>query len=289
VPCLAGEVAPGASRARLAPDVPRIRGRELVGSADAWSSFGLQLARSPDARSICRCRLAGASRCAGDLRMATRSIIGCAADLPRTTRSIFWMRTRVAGSIRTPRRRSGRFLPFRSVRARRLPELHLPHQVQHAPGTSSRRREPREGRGTPAPCLRSPGARLTAWRLTRCTCRRQALTIQRIEWIDCLAPHEVYLPDIAGWRLTRVPEQPRERPVRTAPDWVCEILSPSTADRDTGHKPRTCHEAHAPRGNMRGRGPPATDHEREPSGQGRGRVRAPGGHRRAHTVAPDER
>lgn len=58
-----------------------------------------------------------------------------------------------------------------------------------------------------------------------------------------LAPHEVYLPDIAGWRIDRMPEPPRERPVRVAPDWVCEILSPSTADRDRGHKQRMYHLA----------------------------------------------
>lgn len=59
-----------------------------------------------------------------------------------------------------------------------------------------------------------------------------------------LAPHEVYLPDIAGWRIERVPEQPHERPVRVAPDWVCEILSPSTAGRDIGPKLHTYHGAH---------------------------------------------
>lgn len=58
-----------------------------------------------------------------------------------------------------------------------------------------------------------------------------------------LEPHEVYLPDIAGWRIDRVPEPPRSRPVRIAPDWICEILSPSTAARDIGHKRQTYHRA----------------------------------------------
>lgn len=58
-----------------------------------------------------------------------------------------------------------------------------------------------------------------------------------------LAPHEVYLPDIAGWRIERVPDRPRGKPVRVAPDWVCEILSPSTASRDLGHKQRNYHLA----------------------------------------------
>lgn len=58
-----------------------------------------------------------------------------------------------------------------------------------------------------------------------------------------LAPHEVYLPDVAGWRVERMPEPFEARPVRIAPDWVCEVLSPSTADRDTGHKQRAYHLA----------------------------------------------
>jgi Uma2 family endonuclease len=53
----------------------------------------------------------------------------------------------------------------------------------------------------------------------------------------------VYLPDIAGWRIDRVPEPPDARPVRIAPDWVCEILSPSTAARDMGPKRLTYHHA----------------------------------------------
>lgn len=47
-----------------------------------------------------------------------------------------------------------------------------------------------------------------------------------------LETHEVYLPDVSGWRRDRVPERPRGRPVRIRPDWVCEVLSPSTAARD---------------------------------------------------------
>lgn len=58
-----------------------------------------------------------------------------------------------------------------------------------------------------------------------------------------LSEHEVYLPDVAGWRIARVPERPTGKPVCMAPDWVCEILSPSTALRDLGHKRRTYHRA----------------------------------------------
>jgi Uma2 family endonuclease len=39
-------------------------------------------------------------------------------------------------------------------------------------------------------------------------------------------------PDIAGWRVERVPEMPATNPIAVAPDWVCEILSPTTARID---------------------------------------------------------
>jgi Uma2 family endonuclease len=58
--------------------------------------------------------------------------------------------------------------------------------------------------------------------------------------------HEVYRPDLAGWRRERVSERPRERPIRIRPDWVCEILSPSTARRDLGEKMRTLHRSSVP-------------------------------------------
>lgn len=51
-----------------------------------------------------------------------------------------------------------------------------------------------------------------------------------------LEAHEVYLPDVAGWRRERVPERPRGRPIRVRPDWVCEVLSVSNADVDLGPK-----------------------------------------------------
>ena len=47
-----------------------------------------------------------------------------------------------------------------------------------------------------------------------------------------LGPHRVVQPDVAGWRRTRVPGYPTEQPIRTVPDWICEILSPSNAGRD---------------------------------------------------------
>ncbi|HWN71076.1 MAG TPA: Uma2 family endonuclease, partial [Haliangium sp.] len=55
--------------------------------------------------------------------------------------------------------------------------------------------------------------------------------------------HDVFQPDLAGWRIDRVPERPHGKPVRITPDWVCEVLSPSTMQRDLGHKLRTYHRA----------------------------------------------
>jgi len=43
-------------------------------------------------------------------------------------------------------------------------------------------------------------------------------------------------PDIAGWRVERVPELPEENPIAILPDWVCEVLSPSTARVDLQKK-----------------------------------------------------
>ncbi len=47
-----------------------------------------------------------------------------------------------------------------------------------------------------------------------------------------LAAHDVYRPDVCGWRRERLPERPSGRPVRVRPDWVCEILSSSNAATD---------------------------------------------------------
>jgi Uma2 family endonuclease len=40
------------------------------------------------------------------------------------------------------------------------------------------------------------------------------------------------VPDLAGWRRERVPALPADTPIRIVPDWVCEILSPSTRAHD---------------------------------------------------------
>lgn len=46
----------------------------------------------------------------------------------------------------------------------------------------------------------------------------------------------VLVPDIAGWRVERMPELPETAFFTLAPDWVCELLSPATAKRDRGVK-----------------------------------------------------
>jgi Uma2 family endonuclease len=51
-----------------------------------------------------------------------------------------------------------------------------------------------------------------------------------------LGPHDIVRPDLAGWRKPRLPRPGAVRPIEVVPDWVCEILSPSTAARDRVHK-----------------------------------------------------
>ena len=43
---------------------------------------------------------------------------------------------------------------------------------------------------------------------------------------------DILVPDLAGWRRERMPEPPDEAYLTLAPDWVCEILSPSTRKFD---------------------------------------------------------
>ncbi len=43
---------------------------------------------------------------------------------------------------------------------------------------------------------------------------------------------DVLVPGLAGWRRDRLPELPEKPFFELAPDWVCEILSPSTARSD---------------------------------------------------------
>lgn len=48
---------------------------------------------------------------------------------------------------------------------------------------------------------------------------------------------DVLVPDLAGWRRERMPQIPGGPYFTLAPDWVCEVLSPSTASVDRTEKP----------------------------------------------------
>jgi Uma2 family endonuclease len=43
---------------------------------------------------------------------------------------------------------------------------------------------------------------------------------------------DVVVPDLAGWRRERLPRLPEEAFFSLAPDWACEVISPSTAAMD---------------------------------------------------------
>jgi Uma2 family endonuclease len=49
---------------------------------------------------------------------------------------------------------------------------------------------------------------------------------------------EIVVPDIGGWRRERMPAIPDVAFFSLAPDWVCEVLSPSTERIDRGRKLR---------------------------------------------------
>jgi Uma2 family endonuclease len=56
-------------------------------------------------------------------------------------------------------------------------------------------------------------------------------------WIEVEAevrfpPGRLVVPDLAGWRVERVPTPLTENPLTVLPDWCCEILSPRTARDD---------------------------------------------------------
>ena len=56
-------------------------------------------------------------------------------------------------------------------------------------------------------------------------------------WVILFEPEihlgsDVIVPDLAGWRRERLPALPAEAYFSVPPDWVCEVLSPSTAAID---------------------------------------------------------
>ena len=50
--------------------------------------------------------------------------------------------------------------------------------------------------------------------------------------------NDVLVPNLAGWRRERLPTVPAAAYLTLAPDWVCEVLSPSTEPLDRGAKLR---------------------------------------------------
>ncbi len=60
-------------------------------------------------------------------------------------------------------------------------------------------------------------------------------------WLFIVEPElhlgaEVLVPDIAGWRRERLTPFPTTAFIETAPDWLCEVLSPSTQRIDRTDK-----------------------------------------------------
>jgi Uma2 family endonuclease len=49
---------------------------------------------------------------------------------------------------------------------------------------------------------------------------------------------QVVRPDVVGWRRETCPERPSGSPVRSRPDWICEVVSPGRANDDTVKKLR---------------------------------------------------
>jgi len=47
---------------------------------------------------------------------------------------------------------------------------------------------------------------------------------------------EIAIPDLAGWKRERMPQVPDDQRFIVTPDWICEILSPSTTRRDRAIK-----------------------------------------------------
>ena len=47
---------------------------------------------------------------------------------------------------------------------------------------------------------------------------------------------DILVPDVAGWRRERMPAMPETAYFTLRPDWVCEVLSPSTRRLDLGRK-----------------------------------------------------
>ena len=56
----------------------------------------------------------------------------------------------------------------------------------------------------------------------------------------------VLVPDLAGWRKERMPSVPKTPAIELVPDWVCEIISPSSVRIDRAKKPSVYARAQVP-------------------------------------------
>jgi Uma2 family endonuclease len=48
--------------------------------------------------------------------------------------------------------------------------------------------------------------------------------------------HEIFRPDLAGWRRERAADRPDDTPVALRPDWVCEVLASGKRRGDVAAK-----------------------------------------------------
>lgn len=70
-------------------------------------------------------------------------------------------------------------------------------------------------------------------------------------WVILFEPElrlgdHILVPDLAAWKNERLPAPPKENWISVTPDWVCEILSPSTFRLDKIRKMPIYAEQHIP-------------------------------------------
>ena len=53
---------------------------------------------------------------------------------------------------------------------------------------------------------------------------------------ELLMDKNILLPDLAGWKKERLPNLPETNWIEISPDWICEVLSPSTVQIDKTKK-----------------------------------------------------
>ena len=57
--------------------------------------------------------------------------------------------------------------------------------------------------------------------------------------VEVALSDDLFVPDIAGWKRSRLPRLAEDNPFTVVPDWACEVLSPSTERLDRQKKMRT--------------------------------------------------